>query len=229
MVNTTQVSDWQQMYGGQGYRGVYPSEYMVRFISGHFGKSNMPIQQNDFSTFHILDLGCGSGRHTVYLAREGFLVSAIEQSQEGAELTKNWLELEKLQADVRVGDMAALPYTDGLFDAVIDFQSTQHNMMENVKKIFAEVHRVLKKGGLFFLVVRSSEDYLATVGQQVEAGTFDKINKGDMMGAGVCHFFSREEIELLASAYTVVSIERALRTVNNGADVIGELLVTLRK
>lgn len=68
----------------------------------------------------ILDLGCGSGRHTVYLAKKGFKVYGFDISTEGIKLTKNWLKENNLKANLKIGSIyKKLPYKDNFFDAVI--------------------------------------------------------------------------------------------------------------
>ena len=47
----------------------------------------------------VLVLGCGAGRHTVYLAQEGFEVCALDISPEGVEHTAQWLTGEGLWAN----------------------------------------------------------------------------------------------------------------------------------
>src|SRR3989304_7652916 len=53
----------------------------------------------------ILDLGCGSGRHIVYLAKRGFDVFGIDIAKEGISLTNSWLKKENLKADLKIGDI----------------------------------------------------------------------------------------------------------------------------
>ena len=38
----------------------------------------------------VLDLGCGSGRHIVCLAKQGFKVYGIDIAPEGIKIAKNW-------------------------------------------------------------------------------------------------------------------------------------------
>jgi len=68
----------------------------------------------------VLDLGCGSGRHVVYLVKCGFDVYGIDIAEAGIKLTKEWLTEEKLKANLKVGNIyEKLPYKDNFFDAVL--------------------------------------------------------------------------------------------------------------
>ena len=221
--------NWKHMYSNQGYRAVYPNEYVVRFISKYFGPSNIPFKHKDNSSIKILDLGSGSGRHIIYLAREGFSVYGIEQTEEGVEQTKRWLESENLNAEVKTGDFSNTEYPDDFFDAIIDFQAIQHNNIEGIEKSFNEAHRILKEDGLFLSILRSKEDYLSEKGTKLEHNTYTDINQGDMTGAGICHFFEKQELKDLASKFKVLSLEVNKRSVNKGEDFICEWLLTLKK
>ena len=41
---------------------------------------------------NILDLGCGSGRHLVYLAKHGFNVYGFDVSEHGIRIAKDWIK-----------------------------------------------------------------------------------------------------------------------------------------
>lgn len=102
----------------------------------------------------ILDLGCGSGRHVVYLAKKGFEVYGIDISKVAIDMSQKWLKEEGLSAELSVQDMTkGLPFTNEFFDAVISFQVIHHAKIEIIKQIVREVERVLKKGGLVFVTV----------------------------------------------------------------------------
>jgi len=106
-------------------------------------------------TEKILDLGCGTGRHTVYLAKNGFQVYGIDNSPKGIRLTKNWLKKEKLKANLKIGDIyKKLPYKDDLFDAVISVQTLHHARIAKIRKLIRAIEIILKPGGLIFVTVR---------------------------------------------------------------------------
>jgi SAM-dependent methyltransferase len=67
----------------------------------------------------VLEIGCGSGVFLRLAADRGAGVSGIDASEELIELARERVP----EADVRVGDMEALPYPDDTFDIVAGFNS----------------------------------------------------------------------------------------------------------
>ena len=220
--------DWEAIYKDQGYRAVYPSEYIIRFISKYYGKLVPFTKHEEFKELKVLDLGCGSGRHVIFLANENFDTYGLEQSEEGVKFTQQWLKFKNLNASVIKGMMTEIPFDNEFFDVLVDFQSIQHNVWKDIKASAEEIYRVLKKEGMAFLVIRSSEDYLANKGIVIETNTCSNIQEGDMMDAGICHFFTKKEIDELFSKFKVLSIDKNLRSVENGK-FITEWLITLKK
>ncbi len=103
----------------------------------------------------VLDLGCGSGRHTVYLVKNGFEVYGIDVAPIGIKMAKDWLGKEKLKANFKIGNIyKKLPYKDNFFDAVVSTQTIHHERIENIRKAIKEVERILRSGGLIFMSVR---------------------------------------------------------------------------
>ena len=83
----------------------------------------------------VLDLGCGSGRHVVYLAKKGFEVYGIDIAEEGILLTEKWLKEERLKANLKVGNIyKKLPYPDNFFEAIISTQALHHGSIESIRK-----------------------------------------------------------------------------------------------
>lgn len=103
----------------------------------------------------VLDLGCGTGRHTVYLAKRGFDVYGIDISKEGMRIAKEWLKKENLRANLRISSIyKKLPYQDNFFDAIISTNTIHHARIEIIRKAIREIERVLKPRGLIFITVR---------------------------------------------------------------------------
>lgn len=103
----------------------------------------------------ILDLGCGTGRHTVYLTELGFKVYGIDISPEAIKMADSALKEKNLSADLITGSIyGRLPYEDNFFDAVIAVRVIHHEKIENIRKTINEMERILKSGGLVFITVK---------------------------------------------------------------------------
>ena len=93
---------------------------------------------------HILDFGCGRGRHVrEYLAKGYRNVYGFDQ-QDCID-SKERLEAGRFRF-ARDGRMAELPYPDAFFDFVYSYSVMEHVM--DPELALREIHRVLKPGGV---------------------------------------------------------------------------------
>ena len=120
----------------------------------------------------VLDLGCGSGRHTVYYAQQGFSVHGLDNSPRGIELTRQWLAEAGLQATLELQSMMGrLPFEDEFFDAIVSVQVIHHATIATIRDIIHEIVRVLKTGGLVFVTVTKLRHHKGTF-EEIEPNTF---------------------------------------------------------
>jgi SAM-dependent methyltransferase len=99
---------------------------------------------------YVLDLGCGVGGASRYLATEcGCRVAAID-------LTPNFVEVARIltarcgladRVEIRQANALALPFQDGTFDHVWSYAVTMN--IADKEALGREVARVLKPGGCF--------------------------------------------------------------------------------
>lgn len=106
----------------------------------------------------VLDLGCGIGRHSLLLAKNGFQVSAFDLSEDAIKILANTAEEESLIITTQSGDMLSLPYEDGSFDGIIAFHVIYHTTEEGLKQVLQEILRILKPAGEVFLTLLSRSD-----------------------------------------------------------------------
>ena len=66
----------------------------------------------------VLDLGCGTGAHTIRLARRGYSVVGTELTFPGANAARNRLKDEGFPPMIVVADAEHLPFKDGAFHTV---------------------------------------------------------------------------------------------------------------
>lgn len=103
----------------------------------------------------ILDLGCGTGRHALYLARQGFEVYGTDIAETGIKIARQWLKENNLKADFKIFNIyKKLPYADNFFDAVISTNALHHARIKDIRKAIKEIERILKPDGLIFINFR---------------------------------------------------------------------------
>jgi ubiquinone/menaquinone biosynthesis C-methylase UbiE len=66
----------------------------------------------------VLDLGCGTGAHTIRLARRGYSVVSVDLTEPGARSAQQRLTTEGFTPMTLVADAEHLPFRDGSFDTV---------------------------------------------------------------------------------------------------------------
>ncbi len=138
------MKQWNAIFKNKGVYFFKPQEDILK-ISKLFKKSG---------TRKILDLGCGSGRHIVYLAKYGFDIYGIDIASTGIKITKECLKKENLKANLKIGNIyKKLVYPNNFFDALISTQTINHNNINNIRKLIKEIKRVLKPNGFIFVTV----------------------------------------------------------------------------
>ncbi len=90
----------------------------------------------------ILEIGCGTGNVSSYLATKGYEVTGCEYYKDALDVA--WAGFNKV-----CGDALILPFGDNTFDVVGLFDVIEH--FDDDWAVLCEAHRVLKKDG--FLVV----------------------------------------------------------------------------
>ncbi|MFC5529102.1 class I SAM-dependent methyltransferase [Cohnella yongneupensis] len=107
------------------------------------------LLENDGNS--ILELGAGPGRDGLYFQEHRFEVVCVDLSDEMVRLCKD-KGLDARQMDVR-----ELQFEEGQFDSVYAMNSLLHVPKSEIGGVLANVHRVLKPGGLFFYGVYGGE------------------------------------------------------------------------
>jgi ubiquinone/menaquinone biosynthesis C-methylase UbiE len=121
----------------------------------------------------ILDLCCGTGRHTINFARRGLNVVGLDLSKTLlAHAVKN---SEGLGIPYVQGDMRTLPFVDDTFDAVLNLFTSFGYFSEDEDNflVLKEIARVLKPNGRFlidFLNREKVERSLVPVSERVVEG-----------------------------------------------------------
>ena len=174
---------WESIFKKSGKVFLEPQEDMGKVIK-LFRKEKVK---------KILDLGCGSGRHTVMLTKAGFDVYAIDISKEGLKLTRKWLKEKNLKAKTKKASCyEKFPFKDNLFDTVISIQVIHHNLHNKIKFCISEIERVLKPDGVIFITVAAKRHKRNTTkSKMIESRTYIPLDGEEK---GLPHFFYNKNL-----------------------------------
>jgi ubiquinone/menaquinone biosynthesis C-methylase UbiE len=179
-------------------------------------KEPVPFVAENIITFkrhkikRLLDLGCGAGRHCIYLAKENFYVVGIDISESALKIANAWAHRERL-ADVAFirGTMTNMPFINGWFDAVISISVVHHALKSHIIKAIDEIYRILKKNGLFLTNLVSVKDHRYGKGEKIETRTFRVLeNFEEKSFLELHHFFTKAEVSRLLAKFTKVDIQQ---------------------
>ena len=111
----------------------------------------------------ILDVGAGAGEYSLYFARKGYEVSALELSPSNIEAFRKKLTPED-RIELSEGNAVDLSrYEDETFDAVLVFGPLYHlHKEEDCQKCIREAKRVLKKDGTLFFAFITNDFVILT-------------------------------------------------------------------
>lgn len=188
----------------------------------------------------VLDAGCGPGNCTALLAAEGLDVTAVDVSSNAIKNARERLKDQGLSANLEVGDLQRLRFKDGEFDSVVNMHVLSHFSWEQAKQASAELVRVLKPGGLFFLRVHSAsderrKDIVRTVEDNQDLPESERgrgyIRQRPGEEPYAIHSYSLGEIQWLAKQNSLEFVEEPLdeRTSKDGQSIPGQWNVVFRK
>ena len=109
----------------------------------------------------ILDLGCGTGRDTSYLAGGISRVIGIDAAHSGLLLAQERFKLACTQAALVEGDAHQLPFPAAIFDGIYCFgllhEFATAAAADDVRQVMGEIHRILRPDGLLILTTLSGD------------------------------------------------------------------------
>jgi len=123
----------------------------------------------------VLDHGCGTGLHSVHLARKGTKVVGIDLSRRAIKCAKNRANILKINDKISfvIGDVENLPFRNSIFNGIYSHDVLAH--VPNDEKALKEAARVLEAHGILAFVATCTGRY--TIENHEEILAFDKEAK----------------------------------------------------
>jgi SAM-dependent methyltransferase len=129
------LDEWNDRYRSRDELDLTPARLLTDFAAA-------------LTPGRALDLACGAGRNALWLAQQGWDVTAIDGAEEAIRLVLD----HDTRIDTRVLDLetgAPLPFEDESFDLVVILYFLH-------RPLFAEAQRVVRSGGVVVTAIRTS-------------------------------------------------------------------------
>lgn len=161
---------WDEAYRTGAYKGYwgiqYPSQELVSFIA------TMDFPKNTI----CLDVGCGAGQESIFLAQQGFQVIGVDLSAEGLKIAQQKAIEAGVTIDWHLSNVLELSIQEQMVDMIND-RGCFHVISDEHRTDYAcEMARVLKPGGK--ILIRGcrdpQEDHFNTVTAEAIHHYFDQ-------------------------------------------------------
>lgn len=171
----------------ENYAKKYDEEV---FVQGTLGECDFIESEINFNKqIKILDVGCGTGRHSIEMTKRGYLVTGVDLSESQLERAREKAKQQNLTIDFQKQDARQLSFSDE-FDLVIMLCEGAFPLMETDEMNFQILQNAAKalksKGKLIFTTLNglfplfhSVKDFLAKASEEGHA-EYDK-NSFDLM------------------------------------------------
>ena len=141
-------NEWNNLGGPK-----YPLTPLVQFV---FREFDAKMNSHDDAA---LDLGCGSGVHTEFLAKHKFKTYAVDFSDVGIANTRERLKSQGLSADIRESRVSATNFPSDFFDLIVCVEVLECLDQFEFASTIVEIERLLKPQGKAFLYFCGEGDF----------------------------------------------------------------------
>lgn len=125
----------------ENYGQQYENEI---FVQGTIGECDFLEKELGFDkSLKLIDIGCGTGRHSIELSKRGYSVTGIDLSESMLEKAREKAKLQGLQIDFLRHDARDLPF-EGKFDMAIMLCEGGFPLMETDEMNFEILRNVSK-------------------------------------------------------------------------------------
>jgi SAM-dependent methyltransferase len=187
------VNHWDQEYARSGMPSSYrddPSGVVVWMLDNwpHLTGSKVPRRG--------LDVGCGTARNTVYLARHGVRMSGFDASEVAIKAGRERAQSASVDISLEVRDLTdGLPAGDGELDVVLDVFVYKHQLAHETRRSYRrELRRILAPDGRVLMsLAEPSDGYYSSCPAWGEKGTGPHAILDPVVAVGSA-LFSLEEL-----------------------------------
>ena len=151
------------------YEDFFGPDYLVRYVHPETEAQVESIEKilHLPKDSRILDVACGSGRHTVLLAKHGYRVTGFDLSKALLAEARKAARLAHVKPTFVEGDVRRLRYANAFDAAISMFTSFGYfDRQEEDREVLRGIARALRPRGKFLMELFNRDSLVATLPQQ---------------------------------------------------------------
>lgn len=192
--NENQISQWDNHYlKNNGAFGKSPSQSAI-YAAEIFSKNNVK---------HILELGAGQGRDTIFFALNGFNIQVIEYSKVAIRDLETKIKHLNLEDKIEIiyHDLRKpLPFPKNYFDACYSHMLFCMEFKEDeIIRLNKEIHRIISQYGYNCFTVRNENDKEFGIGKDLGNMIYES-------GGFIVHYFDQNKINRISKLFKIIDI-----------------------
>ena len=187
---------WEKEYKKKKfYWGLKPNPVLAKFLP-HIPKGK------------ALDIGAGEGRNSIFLAENGFKVTAIDLVPEGLKKLVSFAKRYHLKISTKVIDVRRFKFFPDKYSLILSVATLDFLKKSEIDIIIKKIKKSLVFGGAIYLLVFSTKDPLYYKIKRwglkpTEKNTFF-LSKGKIYR----HFFTVNEIRKMFKRFHILHLEQ---------------------
>lgn len=147
---TKQEFAWGTLYQERRSRGEIGWTVAESYIHKQSGIETALCNNPIRPPARFLELGCGAGNTTLWMAEHGYESFGIDRVPAAIEWAQSRTAGSEMAVDFRVGNISNMScFRDGFFEIVFEGDCFHMITGEDRRECFSEVRRGLRSGGLF--------------------------------------------------------------------------------
>ncbi len=189
----TYINKFNTVYGSSD---CYYGLELRREFTDYFAKKELANK-------HALDLGCGEGRYSLFMAQHGCHVTAIDRSPVGIEKLQHISKKHRLSIITKLIDIAEFDFSpnnyddnyDGLYDIIVAATVLDHLDDKLRERTVFNIKKALKPSGILYANVftRSDPGYNLKQNDSATSGATNISDTAECMA----HYFDHNELKSL--------------------------------
>ncbi|MGD0575237.1 MAG: class I SAM-dependent methyltransferase [Anaerolineales bacterium] len=131
-------------------RIIYELIYRIskpRWDDGTIPSQVAQLASNKGKTRNAIDLGCGTGTHSIYLSQQGFAVIGVDISPTAVRQAQEKASRAGVEPEFVVHDVTCLDFLPGPFDIALDVGCLHGLSIAGQRRYALELTRLMQPGG----------------------------------------------------------------------------------